>query len=79
MRRGQIVVESGDVALAEAEDLLIPIEEARSAPDTSSPISRRSPAAPRCVAPPRTSRCSKGVGMAFEDLVVAKAVVDTPS
>ena len=43
-------------------DLLIPIEEGAIGADTSSPISRRSPAAPRCVAPPRTSRCSKASG-----------------
>ena len=79
MRRGRIVVESRDVALAEAGDLLIPIEEgAIGAGHVVADLAEVARGAEvRRSAEDVT--VFEGVGMAFEDLVVAKAVVDTPS
>jgi ornithine cyclodeaminase/alanine dehydrogenase-like protein (mu-crystallin family) len=79
IRRGRVVVESRDVALAEAGDLLIPIEEG---------VIERSHIVADLAELVRGSDVRrtaddvtvfKGVGMAFEDLVVAKAVVDAPA
>jgi ornithine cyclodeaminase/alanine dehydrogenase-like protein (mu-crystallin family) len=79
IRRGRIVVESRDVALAEAGDLLIPLDEG--AIDVGHVIADLAELL-RGADVRRTAddvTVFKGVGMAFEDLVVAKAVVDAPS
>ena len=79
VRRGRIVVESREVALAEAGDLLIPIEEG--AIDRSHIVADLAEVA-RGADVRRSAEdvtVFKGVGMAFEDLVVAKAVVDAAS
>jgi ornithine cyclodeaminase/alanine dehydrogenase-like protein (mu-crystallin family) len=76
VRRGRVVVETREVALAEAGDLLIPIGEgAIEAADIVADLAE--------VARGTTVRRSsddvtvfKSVGMAFEDLVVARTVVD---
>ena len=76
VRRARVVVETREVALAEAGDLLLPIEEgvidaghivADLAETVRGAEVRRSPA---------DVTLFKSVGMAFEDLVVARAVVD---
>jgi ornithine cyclodeaminase/alanine dehydrogenase-like protein (mu-crystallin family) len=76
LRRGRVVVETRDVALAEAGELLIPIREGVIDPghvvsDLAEMVRgaeiRRSP---------EDVTVFKSVGMAFEDLVVARAVVD---
>jgi ornithine cyclodeaminase len=76
IRRGKVVVETREVALAEAGELAIPIDEG--AIDTGHVVAdlaetvrgasvRRSP---------EDVTVFKGVGMAFEDLAVARAIVD---
>jgi ornithine cyclodeaminase/alanine dehydrogenase-like protein (mu-crystallin family) len=79
IRRGRIVVESRDVALAEAGDLLIPIEEG--AIDAGHVVADLAEVTRGAEVRRSTEDVTvfEGVGMAFEDLVVAKAVVDTPS
>ena len=76
MRRARVVVETREAALAEAGDLLIPIEEgvieaghivADLAEAVRGADVRRSP---------EDVTLFKSVGMAFEDLVVAGAVLD---
>jgi ornithine cyclodeaminase/alanine dehydrogenase-like protein (mu-crystallin family) len=76
VRRAKVVVETREVALAEAGDLLIPIREGvieagHVAADLAEMVRgaevRRSP---------DDVTVFKSVGMAFEDLVVARAVVD---
>jgi len=76
VRRARVVVETRDVALAEAGELLIPIREgvmeaghiaADLAETVRGAVVRRSP---------DDVTLFKSVGMAFEDLVVARAVVD---
>jgi ornithine cyclodeaminase/alanine dehydrogenase-like protein (mu-crystallin family) len=76
VRRARVVVETRDVALAEAGDLLIPIEEGvidagHVVADLGEMVRgaevRRSP---------DDVTVFKSVGMAFEDLVIARAVVD---
>jgi ornithine cyclodeaminase/alanine dehydrogenase-like protein (mu-crystallin family) len=76
VRRGRVVVESRDVALAEAGDLLIPIEEgAIDAGHVAADLAELVRGSTvRRVRDDVT--VFKGVGMAFEDLVVARAVVD---
>jgi ornithine cyclodeaminase len=76
VRRARVVVESRDVAFAEAGDLLIPIAEGA--------IDRRHVAADLAEVvrgaevrrSPDEMTVFKSVGMAFEDLVVARAIVD---
>jgi ornithine cyclodeaminase/alanine dehydrogenase-like protein (mu-crystallin family) len=76
VRRGRVVVETREVALAEAGELLIPIRDGiidagHVASDLAEMVRgaeiRRSP---------EDVTVFKSVGMAFEDLVVARAVVD---
>jgi ornithine cyclodeaminase len=76
VRRASVVVETREVALAEAGDLLIPIREgvidaahvvAELADVVRGAAVRRGP---------EDVTVFKSVGMAFEDLVVARAVVD---
>jgi ornithine cyclodeaminase/alanine dehydrogenase-like protein (mu-crystallin family) len=79
VRRGRVVVETRDVALAEAGELAIPIadgaiEAGHVAADLADVVRgasvRRSP---------EDLTVFKSVGMAFEDLVVARAIVDATS
>ncbi len=79
IRRARVVVETREVALAEAGELLIPIREglieaehivADLAETVRGAEVRRSP---------DEVTLFKSVGMAFEDLVVARAVVDAGS
>ena len=76
IRRGRIVVESRDVALAEAGDLLIPIEEG--AIDRSHVVADLAEVTGGAEVRRSTEDVTvfEGVGMAFEDLVVAKTLVD---
>ena len=76
VRRARVVVETREVALAEAGELLIPVREgaidaghivADLAETVRGAEVRRSP---------EDVTLFKSVGMAFEDLVVARAVVD---
>ena len=76
VRRARVVVETREVALTEAGDLLIPIEEGIIQADhivadltemVRGAAVRRSP---------EDVTLFKSVGMAFEDLVVARAIVD---
>ena len=76
IRRARVVVENREVAMAEAGDIVVPIEEGAVGPDhVVADISelvrgkevRRSPT---------DITVFKSVGMAFEDLVVARAAVD---
>jgi ornithine cyclodeaminase len=76
VRRGRVVVEDRAVALEEAGDLLIPIREGAIGPehlvaDLAEVV--RGAAVRRA---PEDVTVYKGVGMAFEDLVVARAIVD---
>jgi alanine dehydrogenase len=76
IRRGRVVVETRDVALAEAGELAIPIsegaiDEAHVVADLSEAV--RGPGVRRSQ---EDVTVFKSVGMAFEDLAVARAVVD---
>jgi ornithine cyclodeaminase/alanine dehydrogenase-like protein (mu-crystallin family) len=76
MRRGRVVVETRDVALSEAGDLLIPIREgAIEAEDVVADLAELVRGADVRRSPDDVT-IFKSVGMAFEDLVVARAVVD---
>jgi ornithine cyclodeaminase/alanine dehydrogenase-like protein (mu-crystallin family) len=75
IRRGSIVVETREAALAEAGDLLIAIDEGAIGPGDIAELGEVVRGAKV-----RTSREAitvfKSVGLAFEDLVVARAVLD---
>lgn len=79
VRRGRVVVESREVALAEAGELAIPIAEgaigrAHVVADLAATV--------RGAGVRRSTddlTVFKSVGMAFEDLIVARAIVDAPS
>jgi ornithine cyclodeaminase/alanine dehydrogenase-like protein (mu-crystallin family) len=76
VRRARVVVETREVALEEAGDLLIPIREGAIGPDhvvADLAETVRGAAVRRA---PDDVTVFKGVGMAFEDLVVARAIVD---
>jgi ornithine cyclodeaminase len=76
VRRGRVVVETREVALAEAGDLLIPIREgAIEAGDVVADLAELVRGAEVRRSPDDVT-VFKSVGMAFEDLVVARAVVD---
>lgn len=76
VRRGRVVVETREVALAEAGDLLIPIGEgAIEAADIVADLAELARGAIVRRSPDDVT-VFKSVGMAFEDLVVAHAVVD---
>lgn len=76
VRRGRVVVETREVALAEAGDLLIPIGEgAIEAADIVADLAELARGATVRRSPDDVT-VFKSVGMAFEDLVVARAVVD---
>ena len=79
VRRGRVVVETREVALAEAGELAIPIAEgaigrAHVVADLAATV--------RGAGVRRSTddlTVFKSVGMAFEDLIVARAIVDAPS
>ena len=72
------MVETRDVALAEAGDLAIPIAEgAFAAGDVAADLAETVRGA-RVRRSPEDLTVFKSVGMAFEDLAVARAVVDAP-
>jgi ornithine cyclodeaminase/alanine dehydrogenase-like protein (mu-crystallin family) len=76
VRRARVVVETRDVALEEAGDLLIPIAEGAIGPEhlVADLAALVRGAAGR--SSPDDVTLFKGVGMAFEDLVVARAVLE---
>jgi ornithine cyclodeaminase/alanine dehydrogenase-like protein (mu-crystallin family) len=79
VRRGRVVVETRDVALAEAGELAIPIAEGAIA---AGHVVADLAEAVRGADVRRSSddvTVFKSVGMAFEDLVVARAIVDASS
>ena len=79
VRRGRVVVETREVALAEAGELAIPIAEG--AIEAGHVVADLAGAV-RGVEVRRSTddlTVFKSVGMAFEDLVVARAIVDAPS
>ena len=78
VRRARVVVETRDAALAEAGDLLIPISEGAIGPEhvvadlaevVRGASVRRSP---------EDTTLFKSVGVAFEDLIVARAAIGPP-
>lgn len=79
VRRGRVVVETREVALAEAGELAIPIAEG--AIEAGHVVADLAGAV-RGAEVRRSAEdltVFKSVGMAFEDLVVARAIVDAPS
>lgn len=79
VRRGRVVVETREVALAEAGELAIPIAEG--AIEAGHVVADLAGAV-RGVEVRRSTddlTVFKSVGMAFEDLIVARAIVDAPS
>lgn len=76
IRRGRVVVETREVALAEAGDLLIPIRAGVVGPDhVVADLAEVMGGAPVRRGPDDVT-LFKSVGVAFEDLVVARAVAD---
>ncbi len=79
IRRGRVVVETRDVGLAEAGELAIPIAEgALAAGDVAADLAETVRGVP-VRRSPEDLTVFKSVGMAFEDLAVARAIVDAPS
>jgi ornithine cyclodeaminase len=76
IRRAKVVVETREVAMEEAGDLLIPIHEGAITADhvvaDLADLVRSAQVQPW----PNDVTVFKSVGMAFEDLVVARAIVD---
>ena len=80
LRRARVVVETREVALAEAGDVLDPDRgRGHRAPVISSPTWRRWFGVQPVRRSPEDVTLFKSVGLAFEDLVVARAIVDAPS
>jgi ornithine cyclodeaminase/alanine dehydrogenase-like protein (mu-crystallin family) len=79
VRRGRVVVETREVALAEAGELAIPI--ADGAIEAGHVVADLAEAVRGAEVRHSTDDLTvfKSVGMAFEDLVVARAIVDAPS
>ena len=76
VRRARVVVESREVALSEAGDLLLPIEEGVIGPEHIVADLAETVRGAAVRRSPEDVTLFKSVGMAFEDLVVARAVVD---
>lgn len=76
MRRARVVVETREVALAEAGDLLIPIREGVLGADHVVADLAEVVRGAEVRRSPEDVTVFESVGMAFEDLVVARAVVD---
>ena len=78
VRRGRLVVETRAAALAEAGDLLIPMAEGTIQPQhVAADLTETVRGAPVRRSPDDVT-VFKSVGIAFEDLVVARAIVDAP-
>jgi ornithine cyclodeaminase/alanine dehydrogenase-like protein (mu-crystallin family) len=79
VRRGRVMVETREVALAEAGELAIPIAEGAIEP--AHVVADLAEAVRGAEVRHSTDDLTvfKSVGMAFEDLVVARAIVDAPS
>ncbi len=75
VRRARLVVETRDVAMAEAGDVVIPIEEGVVGPDHVAADLAEVVRGARVRRGPEDVTVFKSVGMAFEDLVVARAAV----
>ena len=76
VRRARVVVEHRDVAMAEAGDLLVAIEEGAIVPEHVVADLAELVRGTRVRRTPEEITLYEGVGMAFEDLAVARAVVD---
>ena len=76
VRRGRVVVETRDAALAEAGELAIPIAEGAIDPGHVVADLAETVRGAAVRASPQDVTVFKGVGMAFEDLAVARAIVD---
>ncbi len=76
VRRARVVVETREVALAEAGELLIPIREGVIGADDIVADLAETVRGAEVRRSPDEVTLFKSVGMAFEDLVVARAVVD---
>jgi ornithine cyclodeaminase/alanine dehydrogenase-like protein (mu-crystallin family) len=76
VRRTRVVVETREVALAEAGDLLIPIQEGAIDPGHIVADLAETVRGAEVRRSPQDLTLFKSVGIAFEDLVVARAVVD---
>jgi ornithine cyclodeaminase len=79
MARGRLVVETRDVAMAEAGDLLLAIEEGAIGPEHVLADLHEVVRGMQVRRSPSDVTIFKSVGMAFEDLVVARAAVDAAS
>jgi ornithine cyclodeaminase/alanine dehydrogenase-like protein (mu-crystallin family) len=76
IRRGRVVVETRDVALAEAGELAIPIAEGAIVPGHVVADLAETVRGTQVRRSPEDVTVFKSVGMAFEDLAVARAIVD---
>jgi ornithine cyclodeaminase/alanine dehydrogenase-like protein (mu-crystallin family) len=76
VRRARVVVETREVALAEAGELLIPIREGVISADHVAADLAETVRGADVRRSPDDVTLFKSVGMAFEDLVVARAIVD---
>jgi len=76
IRRGRVVVETRDVALAEAGELAIPIAEGAIVPRHVVADLAETVRGAQVRRSPEDVTVFKSVGMAFEDLAVARAIVD---
>ena len=79
MARGRVVVETRDVAMAEAGDLLLAIAEGAIGPEHVEADLQEAVRGKQVRHSPSDITIFKSVGMAFEDLVIARAVVSAPS
>jgi ornithine cyclodeaminase len=79
MARGRVVVETRDVAMAEAGDLLLAIEEGAIGPEHVQADLQEAVRGKQVRRSPSDITIFKSVGMAFEDLVIARAAVGVPS
>jgi ornithine cyclodeaminase len=75
MRRGRVVVEQRDAALAEAGDLCIPIADGDLTPDAIVADLAEVVAGAEVRRSPADVTVFKSVGLAIEDLVIAAAAV----
>lgn len=79
MARGRVVVETRDVAMAEAGDLLLAIAEGAIGPEHVEADLQEVVRGRQVRRSPSDITIFKSVGMAFEDLVIARAAVDVSS
>ena len=79
IQRGRVVVETRDVALAEAGELAIPIADGAIAAQHVAADLGETVRGAQVRRSSEDVTVFKSVGMAFEDLVIARAIVDAPS